>query len=749
MHMFNTSKTNYLEIKHLSKIIWSIQFAFWGLILLNSINIDVPIIKQLICFVYLTFLPGILILMYFKLDKLTGTQTFLLSIGLSLVSIMFVGFLLNFFGPLVGIQKPISFYPLSISLSIFTIFLSGLVYRNNGGMVKPLNFEFSYLKTPIFLLLLLIPFLVIIGIYLVNFYHNNIFLIFSLLIIGIIPILVGFKKLPVKLYPFAIFIIAISLLLHRSLLSMYVWGWDSQLELFLGNNVINAGLWNPEIPIFVNGMLSICIIGPVYAIVGDISLTWVFKIIYPFIFALVPLGLYLVFKEQTNNKIAFMACFFLMAVASFYGDMISVLRQDVAEFFLVLVMVVLFSMGKTGRPMVNSLFLIVFAISIAVSHYGLSYIYVFIFVFLWFVLKLRDRSKFDKVQTILSSTFIIFFMVFVISWYFYTSGGVGITIIVNLFNHITGSIYTDFLNPGATQGLMLATATTKSNLTNQFNRVITYLNQIFIILGFLAVYFNRISNKFDKNYLIISFISLLLLVAGIILPFFASALNMTRLYHISLIFLAPFMLIGMYYTLNFIIKKIRKNRIEKQDNNKINIKIVSIYLFIFFILQVGIVHELTIGYSGSPSISQDSIKKYGTDSEILTFYSAYLTDQDFYGTNWVSGHVPQNKRIYADITLIKFLYAYVDAINSKRFVQLGSADFIEKNSYIYLGYPNVILNLFRYKEIGGYKSESVYGMNEVNSTLQNISEIYSNGVSEVYMNPDHRVKWININNSTF
>lgn len=113
-----------------------------------------------------------------------------------------------------------------------------------------------------------------------------------IILLAIISLLIAFDKfIPKNLYPLAVFVIAISLLYHNSLISMYIWGWDTHHEYYLSNLVIANPLWVSTIPYAVNAMLSIVMFAPIVSSICNMSLTWVFKIIYPLLFSLVPLGL--------------------------------------------------------------------------------------------------------------------------------------------------------------------------------------------------------------------------------------------------------------------------------------------------------------------------------------------------------------------------------------------------------------------------------------------------------------------------
>ena len=69
------------------------------IVMLLSINIaillDIPILRQILGLLFLTILPGLLILMALKLDKIGLTEKIVLSVGLSVSFLMLFGFLIT------------------------------------------------------------------------------------------------------------------------------------------------------------------------------------------------------------------------------------------------------------------------------------------------------------------------------------------------------------------------------------------------------------------------------------------------------------------------------------------------------------------------------------------------------------------------------------------------------------------------------------------------------------------------------
>ena len=107
-HLLNIFEINDWKISRFFNFILFIQVALLVTICLDAINLHIPLIRELLSFIYLLFIPGILILRIIKLHKLGTIRTVLYSCGLSISSIMFIGFFMNLIYPFLGIKNPIS-----------------------------------------------------------------------------------------------------------------------------------------------------------------------------------------------------------------------------------------------------------------------------------------------------------------------------------------------------------------------------------------------------------------------------------------------------------------------------------------------------------------------------------------------------------------------------------------------------------------------------------------------------------------
>ena len=84
-------KLNDLSIRKLLATVLSLQIALWAVMGLSALGVSLPIVQPLIGFVYLTFVPGILILTALRLRNLDIVEIALYAVGLSIAVVLSIG----------------------------------------------------------------------------------------------------------------------------------------------------------------------------------------------------------------------------------------------------------------------------------------------------------------------------------------------------------------------------------------------------------------------------------------------------------------------------------------------------------------------------------------------------------------------------------------------------------------------------------------------------------------------------------
>lgn len=709
------------------KVILAIQLAMWSAIVLDAVGFKLPIIRQFIGFVYLIFVPGILILRVLKLHKLGNIETILYATSLSITTLMFSGLCMNIAYPFFGISKPLSNLSFIITISFLVFVLLVLSYARDKDFSNSTSINFENLLSSPVLFLLLIPFLSIFGTYLFNFYNSNFLLMFLIVLVTMVCILIGLDIfIPKNLYPLAVFVISLSLLYHRSLISMYLLGWDIHVEYYFSNLVKTNSFWNSGYPNNVNAMLSVTMLGPIFSHICDLPLIWVFKIIYPLLFSLVPLGLYRVIQKETDDKIAFLSSFFFMAVPAFFVQMIQLARQQIAELFLVLL--ILLMVDKKINKTKRSILYIIFGFSLSVSHYGLSYIYMFSLISVYSMLFLMENQRIQEVKAFLyirfynsmnndlkkrniSPGFVLLFVIFTLTWYIYVSSSSAFYTFVRIGDHIASTLLNQFLNPAAAQGLkfiLMKRATPLGEVT----KILHILSQFFIVVGIFTSSINVINIKFGKEYKAFALVNLVLCLAGIAIPYFSSSLNTSRFYHITLFFLAPFCIIGGIATFNRIKEMLGTRLSEKSVND--SLKLLSIFFAIFLLFNSGFIYE--VAKDNPRSISLDTTIDYPR-----------FNDREFYSAKWLVD-IKDSYPIYADEFGRLLLYES-EFYRVKPF--FAKTRELPSGAYIYLRSLN-LKGFIMDHEKTGYTYVELSISTFYNNVIIKKNKIYDNGGSEIY-----------------
>jgi len=680
-----------------------------------GILLEIPVVRQVIGFIYFTFIPGFVITRLLKLE-LSKLEVVLFSAGLSIAFLMLIGLLLNELGPLLGLTQPLSLIPLMIVLNISMFVCEALVYLRKGSLRlsnDKLNKKFLSLL-PISVL----PIMSIIGAIQVGVNGDNVILLCTMIAISLLFI-IGVtlqKHLPSTFYPISVLMIAIALLYHSTFISdhIIVFGSDICGEYFTFKITENNAQWISENPYLggswksfgrLNSMLSITVLPTIYSSLLNIDPVWMFKMLFPLIFALVPLGLYQVWQTHFGSRGALISAFLFMSLSTFYTEMLGLNRQMIGELFFVLLLLVI--ANKKVRNINRMLCFMIFSFALVTSHYALAVIFLFLISFTFIFLLILKRPSRNITVTMVVLFFVIMFL-----WYIYTSKST----IFNAFLEIGDNIYQqlgDFFNPQTREETVLKGLGLEAPPTiwNMISRMFAYLTEALITIGFIGLILKRTKIKLESESFILTSLSMAFLAALILVPGLANTLNMTRFYHILLFFLAPLCLLGAETIISFTLK----TRIKVWVSALIILVLVPYFLF-----QTNFVYEVVKVDSWSISLS-----KYRMDPIRLRGMFGYFDSYRVNGAQWISRNIDvEDVQIYSD-------YYGREELRSYGLVYLG---FIEGISNVTTVTSNGIIYLSSLNVIDG----KVVGSRIWNSSelrfLNDMNKVYSNGGSEICKN---------------
>lgn len=716
----NPLQLNDWEIRRFIAVIIAAHVAMLAVTGFYLGGLDFPVFREAVGFIYLTFVPGFIILRLLKIHRLSLIENILYSIGLSIMFLMLVGFLVNTVYSYSGLSHPLATFPLIITTIVILTALTIWSYYRDRDFSEPSYLNVSDILSPPTLFLLLLPLLSVIGAYCVNYHHSNIILMILIALVAVTVVLVAFDVfIPKWLYPLAIFVIAISLFYHCSLISPYLTGADVKVEYYVYRLTHLNLFWDSALPDQSNSVLSITILPMMYSSLSGIEGTWVFKAIYPFLFALVPLGLYHVYLKQSDKKTAFMASFYLMSLSGIYTQMLSISKQEIAILFLILMMMLIITReyGSFG----GRLLFIFFSFGLIVSHYGTSYLFmVFLlvtFIATSYIPQLKSRGK------AFTWSFTTLFVVLALTWYMYAVSSYTFEALVNAGNHISNNILT-LLRPAGYQ-IMGVTATEATLPLRQVARVIYVMIPFFITVGIIKLLIRHRRMQFREEYIVFSLISFALLATSFLSPWL-SGMNFGRWYFLATLFLAPFAIIGITTVIQGLAKLFRLNSLHAASVVKL---IGSAILVLFFLFSNGFIYELANEDPNSISLSQENIVKYGSEAHIGSFYSSIVPEQEVYSAKWLSQHQDSQVKTYADIVRRgQVLPAYGQMLEENLYSYSLSDKYQPGEDYVYLGYLNVRYGLAPMVLSAG----EMWHINEIYPQLSSKNKIYANGGSEIF-----------------
>lgn len=733
--MSNKIPKNYLII------ILSLQLAVLGVVSLEALHFSLPFVRPVIAFAYLSFVPGILILRCLRFHHLSIAETLCYSVGLSISSVMFTGLIVNVVGYGLGLSRPLSLTNLLIALTILTVILSFLSYRRDKDIPQPLfiaNIAKKDALSPPLLLLLIIPLLGVLGALLVNFYTYSTILLFLLPVIALIPALIAFNKLiPEKLYGLAIFMISLALIYHYMLASPYFLNSDIQIEYYMAHTTQVNSFWNWAWPQHAtNSCLSAAILPTIYSDMMKLDLAWVFKIVYPIFFSLVPLALYEAFRKQTSSRIAFLSAFFFVAFIGFVERGAFNPKQAIAEIFLALLILLIASRERGGSK--KAILMITFSLSLIVSHYATSYSFMVVLILagLLFCI-LRTKVKSQQNTSSLSFKFVMLFVVINLFWFMYTSGGVTFNTIVGFGGHVYDSLG-EILNLETrllTVTKMLGLAPMGS-WERDVVRYLHWITLIFIIIGITKSIVKLRETKFRAEYIALGIVALLWIGATVVLPYFSyHAMGTARIYHFTLFFLAPFCILGGGAAFRFMAEGAKRALPSCNfRTNNAPMKFLALLVIIpYFLFNYGFVAEVAKADPVTSPFGITRFKESDSAEEVLRLYMEfyYLAEQDVASARWLSRNKTSGFDTWADSIsqqLILRGYAHLTPADSD-ILNVGTE--VYNNSYIYLNRINC-----RYGLIMTDTQETTWWLpvpikrEEISHNLQH--KIYSNNENEIY-----------------
>lgn len=731
----------------------ALQLAVLAVVGVERLGLALPVVREVLTVPYLTLVPGYLLVRVVGVTDVGRIQTLLYSVGLSLVSLMATGVVANFALRQVGVARPVSEVPVVLSVAVLVV---GLLAYYDTHVEESHEFELDArtLTSPTVLGLALLPVVGVYGGLVLTRFGNNYLLVGLYAVVLAVPVLVVADRLPERLFPYAIWTVALALLLQNTLSGHYMaWG-DSPKEASLALNVVRTGYWEPALaPGFGSKytMLRIVILHPIYALFTDLEFVWEFKLVHPLIFSLVPVALYHAYEQYVERTTAFLSVFLYVSLFSFFVVLSRNTRTATAILFISLFLVLV----ATDRvPLARKKVLAIpFVAGVVVSHYGVSYMFMLALGLVAVGRPVLDRlaPRIRTAKPLTSRTFVVLYGTMLFAWYIYASPrSKAFGLLVGFANSFTARLTDQFVaDPESTS------ATTRyltSNFTSTTLNALKLYNVLVggvIVVGLALTYWRLVRREdveFDSEFL--AYATVALAIFGItFLP--VERFNTARTYPTTLLFFAPFFLVGVREPLR--IARGYVPRLDRLDATRV----ATLAIVVFLALNVGFVSAaLTHEYSTNALVEKDRIMDDGHPTEKNYFYKQYPTvygveatefvrtvgrnDTAIYRSNWPGGlkgavgHTPLDSAVAAGASTDS-----EEPVFRKRVVR---REMVANDSSVGAGY--LFFSAYNHPRLGnvirlpsGHFAFEYVRTAESSDHWANKSRIYDNGGSRVYYGP--------------
>lgn len=714
-----------------------------SIVALASVLLDLSVLRQTIGFIFLSFVPGFLVLKILRISKRDSVTTILMSFGLSITLLSLLGLCVNGFGLALDFLHPLSFYPMVVTVFGSTLFL--LLFCVGQRDVKAYSSVLRNVSLGRVLKLSPIVGLAVLAAF------GAVYHIVPLLLIAIVGIAVSLAVIVLFGQRFSgqellviILLFSIALLLHTVLVSKYFVGSDIFLEfhVFKLTDINNA--WSPGIITSyslvdsLNSLVSITILPKVYTTILGVSGETFFKLFYPTVFAFVPSVIYKICEQQTEKIKALLASFvFVSTSIVFYSfEPVSLSRQMVGMLFFLLSMFLI--LDQTFPVKERRLLTVVFAFSLIIAHYSLAYIF-FLFILILFmeprIVSFLTRRKLQTSQ-VLTLGMVVLIAAMIFSWYVYVANS-PFNQLLNSIYRITDMFSADFLrleSRTSQDQLYSLSPTASSSLVGNIHKTLVYVELIFIGIGLLFSIVKRKSSIISHEFLVTAATGISILGMCFLVPHLSDTLNLSRFYCITLPFLAIFYVIGfesVFGLMGALAKNTPRLNLTAHGKHSKSIDRLAVcfatsVLICLFLFQVGFINHITqdYPYSYSLDLERKSNSKDLTVQVIL--HKQYFLDEEVLSSKWLAKKADVTAKVYADAnSAVTVLRSYA-LLSGERLLPFTNSS-IHPLSFIYLKYVNVRLNVL-----------DSHNTTDLSSILDGSSKVYSNGCSDIYLTPPER-----------
>lgn len=727
-----------------------------------SVILNISILRQVLGFVFLTLVPGALFLSILN-TKIDIVERLVLSVGLSVSFIMFIGILANTVYPFFGYSRPLSQISIFITFAAVILILAFISYYMGAlSSFNQIDLGLSSREKTLLIIPVFFMPMSVLGMHFMNSADNNIILMALLFLIPLYVVIISIfeNHIPERAYPVIIILSSISLVILMGMRSNHIIGADSHGEYFIFLQTLSNESWQIVTKSTLDSCLSISILPVIYKNFLNIDSEYLFKILYPLLFSISPLVVYIITKNYIDNIYAFQASFFFMSQKIFLSTTANS-RTTIAILFFALSAMVLLKDGLKNYE--KKLFLIIFILSCTFSHYSTNYIFFAILLFSYIFIEIIKRIMNERIsfcsmfraldkrkdshyfnlgypslritETCMNHMTLIIFFLIIFIWYS--------QITESAFNDGVGFVMDSFKSQQSffiaesrqsNIAAALGSGVEELELPRKISFVFNWLTIFFIAIGVLSIFWRyfplitcskKLTNLIGFKYYLLKFtqnsgllnreldtlffsfalISSAIMAISVALPYVSNAYGLDRAYLLTSVVLSSFFVIGGMIIAD--LSRIRKRCL-----------VVLIVLVPFFMCSAGTMQQI-FNYPASISLN----------SEGYSYDLFFIYDQESVATKWMNKSINSSFRLYSDYFDDRRLRSqglYNNSMYRGFLVGLLGENRTLREGYVFLRYRGVTKG-----ELSG-GDRNWYDISNYYKKINNKNLVYSNGGSKVF-----------------
>lgn len=338
---------------------------------------------RLLVVAFALVVPGVVVLSAARFRPREVSVRIAAAVGTSVLVLVLLGLGYSEVLPQLGVHRPLSAWSLTGGVDVVTLgALAIQVHRREPLEYLGLSTRPNLRQLAVVAMLALLVLAAVAGAERVNAGRGGAVDLAVLLTTAVLlaAVLLAAPRLPPWSLGASLYAASSSTLLMTSMRSNFPFGWDIQSEYHVFAATLAAGAWH--VPTHGNAyaaMLSITILPAVLVTISHMSGIYLFKAMYPLVFSLFPVLVYVISARWFASRAAFIGAAVVIGQGFYAADITGLARQEIGLLYFALAVAIAFDerLGRRARQVA----FVLCGLAMAITHYSTAYFALSAFIF--------------------------------------------------------------------------------------------------------------------------------------------------------------------------------------------------------------------------------------------------------------------------------------------------------------------------------------------------------------------------------